>query len=243
MKEHDWLTCEESIWLLEFLKQRASVRKLRLFAVACCRRIEHFLSDEQCQKGVNVAEKFADSEATVLELETSRQTISQLLNQLPEPFVGEQEPDDALILRWDALEVVRCATKTELSGAVFDSECDTAVALVASGCANLAGANCIGYADRAVERGREYSRQTDILRDIFGNPFRPPPPIEPSLLTPAVVALAGDIYQQRAFERLPDLAAALEAGGCRDSELLDHLRGPGPHVRGCWALDLVLGKQ
>ncbi|MBM4070073.1 MAG: hypothetical protein FJ271_14140 [Planctomycetes bacterium] len=90
---------------------------------------------------------------------------------------------------------------------------------------------------------RERREQADILRDIFGNPFRPPPPVDPSLLTPTITALADRIYQQRAFELLPELAAALEAHGCRDTELLGHLRGTGPHVRGCWALDLVLGKQ
>ena len=50
------------------------------------------------------------------------------------------------------------------------------------------------------------------------------------------------IYQERAFERLPILADALEEAGCDDPDILSHLRGPGPHVRGCWALDLVLGK-
>jgi len=55
--------------------------------------------------------------------------------------------------------------------------------------------------------------------------------------------LATSIYEQRAFHRLPLLADALEDAGCTDAELLGHLRGPGPHVRGCWALDLVLGKS
>jgi hypothetical protein len=58
-----------------------------------------------------------------------------------------------------------------------------------------------------------------------------------------VPKLAASIYEQRAFDRLPVLADALEEAGCTDADILGHLRGPGPHVRGCWAVDLILGKR
>ncbi len=83
--------------------------------------------------------------------------------------------------------------------------------------------------------------QADLLRDIVGDPLHPVT-ILPSWLTPTVVALARHAYDSRQFEGLPILADALEDAGCDDVELLGHLRGPGPHVRGCFALDLVLGK-
>jgi hypothetical protein len=89
----------------------------------------------------------------------------------------------------------------------------------------------------------ERAAQCELLRDIFGNPFRTPPVLPASCLTPAVVTLAQDIYDRRAFESTRELADALEAAGCRDAELLAHLRSPGPHVRGCFAVDLVLGKD
>jgi hypothetical protein len=85
-----------------------------------------------------------------------------------------------------------------------------------------------------------------MFRDVFGNPFRPAPPVAPAWLAwnGAIVAnLARAIYEERAFERLPVLADALEDTGCADADLLAHCRGPVPHVRGCWALDLVLGKE
>jgi hypothetical protein len=62
-------------------------------------------------------------------------------------------------------------------------------------------------------------------------------------VSPTAAALAATIYHERAFDRLPILADALEDAGCDNADILDHLRGPGPHVRGCWALDLVLGKE
>jgi hypothetical protein len=88
--------------------------------------------------------------------------------------------------------------------------------------------------------------QADLLRDIAGSPFRPPP-----VLAPAVLACNGDaarrlaevIYEGRCFNELPVLADLLEENGCTDADLLGHLRGPGPHTLGCWALDLILARD
>jgi hypothetical protein len=84
--------------------------------------------------------------------------------------------------------------------------------------------------------------QAQLLRDIFGNPFRPIT-IDPSWLTSTVNALAQTIYHDRTFDQMPGLADALEKAGCANQRILAHCRGPGPHVRGCWALDLLLGKE
>ena len=81
-----------------------------------------------------------------------------------------------------------------------------------------------------------------LFRDIFGNPFRPVT-AAPRWLTPTAVALARSIYESRTFDRMPILADALEDAWCDDADLLAHCRGDGPHVRGCWAVDLVLGKE
>jgi hypothetical protein len=90
-------------------------------------------------------------------------------------------------------------------------------------------------------RGPEMQTQASLLRDIIGNPFCPVA-LNPAWLTPNVTALARSIYADRNFIDLPILADALEEAGCTRPELLTHLRGPGPHVLGCWALDLVLNK-
>jgi hypothetical protein len=84
--------------------------------------------------------------------------------------------------------------------------------------------------------------QCHHIRCVFGNPFRPVTH-DLSWLTPAVVELAQAIYNDRAFDRMPKLADVLEAAGCTDADLLSHCRETGPHVRGCWAVDLVLGKE
>jgi hypothetical protein len=83
---------------------------------------------------------------------------------------------------------------------------------------------------------------TNILRCVFGNPFRPVT-IEPSWLTSDVRTLAEGIYQERAFDRMPILADALQDAGCDNDDILNHCRQPGEHVRGCWVVDLILGKS
>jgi hypothetical protein len=82
--------------------------------------------------------------------------------------------------------------------------------------------------------------QVAALRDIFGNPFREPD-FSSSWRASAAVALARRMYESRNFGEMPRLAVALEDAGCDSADVLDHCRGPEPHVRGCWALDLVLG--
>ena len=81
-----------------------------------------------------------------------------------------------------------------------------------------------------------------ILREIIGNPFHPVT-LDHACKTQAVVQLARSLYEERSFEDMPVLADALEEAGCQDAAVLGHCRGPGPHVRGCWLLDLLLGKE
>jgi hypothetical protein len=92
----------------------------------------------------------------------------------------------------------------------------------------------------------ENAAQAHLFRDVFGNPFRPLPTIDPTWLTwntRMVAKMARSAYDDRAFDRLPILADALEDAGCTDAAILEHLRVPGPHVRGCWVVDLLLGKK
>lgn len=80
-----------------------------------------------------------------------------------------------------------------------------------------------------------------MLRCVAGNPMRPAE-CDPAWLTADVSELAAHIYEARAFELLPVLSDALIEAGCDDSHILGHCRGGGPHARGCWVVDLVLGK-
>jgi len=81
-----------------------------------------------------------------------------------------------------------------------------------------------------------------LLRDLFDNPFRPIT-FDRRWRTETTVAFASGIYSDRAFDRMPILADALEEAGCDVPEVLAHCRGPGPHARGCWVVDGVLDKR
>ncbi|VTR97035.1 Uncharacterized protein OS=Sorangium cellulosum (strain So ce56) GN=sce5710 PE=4 SV=1 [Gemmata massiliana] len=113
---------------------------------------------------------------------------------------------------------------------------------------DLRGLAAIGNAtDRAARMhpaGFESERrsQSDILRDIFGNPFRAIM-FDPGWRTSTAAALAQEMYESHDFSAMPILADALQDAGCDRDDILDHCRGPGPHVRGCWVVDLVLGKE
>ncbi|AMV27511.1 hypothetical protein VT84_24130 [Gemmata sp. SH-PL17] len=81
----------------------------------------------------------------------------------------------------------------------------------------------------------------DLLRDIVGNPFRPVT-FSPAWRTSTAVTLAAQMYESREFSVMPILADALQDAGCDSADVLNHCRVPGVHVRGCWVVDLVLGK-
>jgi hypothetical protein len=92
----------------------------------------------------------------------------------------------------------------------------------------------------------ERPKQAHLLRDIFGNPFRPLPPLPGAIQAwndGTVVKIAQGAYEERAFDRLPILADALLDAGCADEDILAHCRSAAPHVRGCWVVDLILGKS
>ncbi len=110
--------------------------------------------------------------------------------------------------------------------------------------------NCVEVAkDRLIRREQHrtesHPQPCHLLRDIFGNPFRPAiaDPVWLAWEDGTVPALAQSIYDERAFDRLPILSDALEEAGCTNTDILGHCRQPGQHVPGCWVVDLVLGKK
>ncbi|AWM42519.1 hypothetical protein C1280_35020 [Gemmata obscuriglobus] len=88
----------------------------------------------------------------------------------------------------------------------------------------------------------EQVAQAELVRDLFADRFWFVVP-DPAWLTADVRALANHIYDGHAFEHMPILADALQDAGCESGRVLDHCRGPAPHARGCWVIDLVLGKE
>jgi hypothetical protein len=209
MTEAQWWDCCDPLLILDSLRRKASARKLRLFAVACCRRIWLQL-DDQSQMAVDVAERFADGLATDVELAAARKTAG-----------------DAIGGSW----------------ATYGSR----------GRVTAKAARLVAFAAtvvHATQSAKEVLRgdntdECNLLRDIF--PYSARRFTLPQLIQTwndgTVVKIAQAIYDERAFDRMPILADALEDAGCDNADILRHCREPGAHVRGCWVIDLLLGKK
>lgn len=251
MTESEWLASTDPAAMLEHLTHRsvhaaggfgttiprdkplASDRKRRLFVVACCRQVWHLLTDEQSRRAVEVAERYADG----LVDEKERERVKEIATEYVPGRPGYEA--DARYAAWTCC----CADKSGLvgrsrihahqaTGGVFRHD---------------------GVYDSPI--------QAALLREIVGNPFRPvnistgwspmagkPKWVEPicSWLTwndGTVPRIARRIYEDRAFDLMPILADALEDAGCADEAILGHCRSGGSHVRGCWLLDILLGKE
>jgi hypothetical protein len=241
MTEAEWLACEDPAKMLLFIKgyrtmrKRVKQRKQRLFAVACCLRLRPLLDDEKSRRCIEVAEGFADARATTEELRAAETEAGEI-------WLKNAADDTAFAcLQLCAKEIDGLHVSTSAISAVFVQQKREA----SQPFAPLAGR-------RSGACPSEERAQCTLIRDIFTNPFRSPPPVVRSLLTwhdGLVHRLAEEAYQQRIMPagtldpaRLAVLADALEEAGCDNADILGHLRGPGPHTRGCWPLDLVLGK-
>ena len=217
MTEAEWLACTDAQMMLKSLRRKSSERKLRHFACACCRDIWHLLTDEHSRIAVEVAERFADGDATRDELDAALKEASAVAGP------------PAWAAAWTSEGQARKAARNAARGAVRAVEWGATV--------------------RAAEGIAVKAGQAAALREVFGNPFRSVA-IHPGWRTPTVTNLATAAYEERALPsgeldavRLAVLADALEEATCDNGDILNHLRAPGPHVRGCWVIDLLLAKE
>ncbi len=213
MTEAEWMACTDPVAMLKASRSRLRHRKVRLFAVACCRCVLPLLTDQRSRNAVEVAERYADGVASDEELKAAAQAASAVHRE-----AFKIKGKEGACREW-------------------------AAALVADRVAFRA-AESVSWMSGTTKVGR-----ADLVRDIIGNPFRPIA-LDHAWLTPTVLTLAQAAYDERSLPtgtldpaRLAVLADALEDAGYADPELLGHLRGPGLHVRGCWALDLLLGRE
>jgi hypothetical protein len=227
------LACHSPKAMLEFLRARVGPRKLRLFAVACCRRVWPLLTDPRSRAAVEVVERYADGLASPEEVHDAYRP-ARAAARAAWNAVGVAGGDpDAVAAAHKAAEAARAAA---------EAACEEAAVAAAV----AAAAACNAYAGDPALRGHvaaEHRAQCRLLRCVF-NPFRPA--AEPTWLAAeggAMANLAHRIYQERAFERLPELAGALERAGCTDAAVLTHCRSGGEHVRGCWAVEALLGRS
>jgi hypothetical protein len=241
MNEKQWLSCSNPYQMLSFLSKKGTERKHRLFGIACCRSIARFLTEAAT----------SDRKLRLFAVTCCRR-VWRLLNNIEreavilmerflEGLAGEPE-------RAAAFEAVKQRTPD-----VYGSEdCPVAQDLLDRDARFAAEVVLLLLPVDRHLGDSEKKTWCDIFRDVFGPLSFRPLSVEPSLLQwndRAVVKLAQAAYDDRDPERgkldnirLAVLADALEEAGCSDEIMLRHLRGSGPHVRGCWVIDLLLNK-
>jgi hypothetical protein len=251
MEFKHWRDCDDPEWMLVWLQEQGhdpSQRKERLLAVACCRAIRDLLPEPQRQ-AVEVAERIAEGEQV----------------PLPEELLDSVEEGEGYEM-WGPIA-------EECTRAVAATFIDFRLHRVVAGCAAArAWANLLvrfpehtqyPYQLQQLNHegprllgegiGREYYAAFDrhrkelcpLVEEVFGHLFHDVA-LDPTWLVgnPHVLRLATSIYESSDFTLAPILADALEDAGCTQATLLGHLRDPDlRHVRGCWAIDLLLGKE
>jgi hypothetical protein len=213
MTETEWLASDNPNAMLRHLRHKVGLRKLRLFSCACCRRIWHQIP-EPWRRAVELSERYVEGEVRERELTGARP-----------PYPAVWSPGE---------RVAWCVTAPgkELRTLAFFDVCYSA-ALAASGARTMSGTP-----DPA-----ELAAQAVLVREVFGNPFRTAEMAWQQGDGGLASRFARSIYEERAFDRMPILADALEDAGCADAAVLGHLRSPGPHVRGCWVIDSLTGRE
>ena len=214
MTESEWMACIDSEAMLRFLRGKTSDRKLRLFAAAAFGRLAALLPDRLQRWGIAMLERLAEGTITRAE---SRSVTAEVRRAIPpDTWVPGSPPADHP--HYVALMLYR----------EFCSSSIAAHAVHASA----------GLMDGVGER-REQAR---LMRCIFGYPCRSVA-ADPTWLTFDVLDLARTAYEEWALDRMPIVGYALEEAGCDDEVILSHCRGPGPHIRGCWVVDAILGES
>jgi hypothetical protein len=226
--EAEWLNETHPFDMLrwwEYYRGKPSARRQRLLACACCRLISHLMTDECLRQAVETAEAYADgmaSDEEMARLHEQARALGLARGEVLQHMSGNTPENAALADSW------------RVAHAVAD----------AAGPDDGPFGNAMHNAAQDGGRGRdtEDPGQAALIREILGSPLRQAV-VDPAWRTPNVLALARGIHEDRAFDRMPILADALEDAGCDDDSILEHCRGDGPHVRGCWVVDVILGRS
>jgi hypothetical protein len=235
LNEREWLQSKDPRRLCSTARRLLSLRskkvrrKFRLFGCACCRQIWPLLGP-QGRNAVEVSERFADDQADLGDLERAgAEAVSAIVLMRRERSLNG--PQNGAYIAMGAS--VRITFSRYVANAAYSIAMDVRQAARLTDTSN----------SQAIFREHGL-RQCDHLRCIFGNIFRSPS-LRPAWLKwqgGMVRHIALDIYDKNEFHHLPILADALEEAGCTDEPILTHCRQHANHVRGCWVVDLLLGK-
>ena len=217
--------------LLHYLHGSIPLRKQRLLAIAWCRRITHLIPEDIGHTALEAAAQLAEGRPVPFDLERLADHLNYCAFSYIDGFRRERElniASDTLYATYYAIQPDFKRVRNHVSWAAAYARCPQ-----------------LGFPAGPMFHDAVQEEQATMwpqLLDVFGNAYQSVT-LAPRWRTTNVHELARTIYDEEAFDRLPILADALEDAGCTDRDILDHCRQPGEHVRGCWVVDLVLGKK
>lgn len=232
MTEAEWLACDKPEEMTVVLGRKVSKRKNRLFACACCYRVGHLVRSEQSTAAVVAAEQYADRLISARDLEAIQ-------------FAAYYAIDATLPgSDYHARRACSCAAQSHAGKAVNAWQYAVFARQAQSVEANEIAPTHPAFDSIRRDAQREESvQQAALLRDVFANPFRRVE-FSPDWRTDTALTLARQMYESRDFSAMPILADALQDAGCDNDDILNHCRDLNQvHVRGCWVVDLILGKE
>ncbi len=238
MTEEEWLTAKCSGPLLHFIAPKVSDRKLYYFDIACARRITPLLVHHASSHAVDVLERFVEGQCGVGVFDELSYGVEgaafslEYGHDVPWLHMAEQHANWVLAERPADLNYpIESARALITSAAYFIDSIFSRVPFERR------------FRDPQPSPTGSRFQPVSLVHEIFGNPFR----IVKSrrrLRTDTAVSLARGMYESREFGAMPILADALQDAGCDTDDILDHCRDTAQvHVRGCWVVDLVLGKK
>ena len=241
MTEEEWLRCGDPTVTFDFLcvKLGANRRKygrrcIRLFACACVRGIWELLRQPGSREAVDRVEKYADGLATAQDLASTRAHVQSIL--------AAEKSDGTNDANWLAAQALRDLVADRFMANRYVEGNDYSLRCVISGVAwATLRSQSVSHDGENIEIATRHAYHARLLRDIFGNTFRPIA-FDLAWRTSTAVALGWQMYDLRDFAAIPILADALQDVGCDHADILDHCRDTsGVHVRGCWVVDHLLG--
>lgn len=239
LDETEWYVSGDSVRLLTTAQQYniISDRKIRLFVVACYRQISKYLSDDVGKEEVQTGILFADAQATLDDLNVALHRLGPLLNERRQNIPLRNF--DQISIFYDALQSHILRPPEDLRDAAGIGKLARGVLRVIS-----AVSFAHGMPDQLLHEMKH--EQADFVRDLFGPlPFREIP-IAPDWFgwnNGSIVKIANTMYENEDFGDFAILGDLLEEAGCQDRQILSHCRTSKPHIKGCWLLDLLLGKS
>jgi hypothetical protein len=231
VRERTWLNTTDPEPMLRFMRDRTTDRRARLLVCAAARLVWKHLTDERSRRAVEVGELCADGRADAdARWAAFRHALDVILEEIRADPASTRGLDAhrACDCVSDSVEAMWGLLRPTLRDRVRDIPLWAMIWW-------------LGVGKISVRRPSP-DIWCVLIRDIFGNPFRPVT-FDPRWRTSDSVGLATGIYEDRAFDRLPILADALIDSGCDDEQVLRHCRSAGPHVRGCHVVDWVLAKE